>query len=457
MARFTAVMRRLLRGLAVAALLFGAQVAASAQQEDAAAKRVQAAIDALRTGDAVAAVTALGSDDEVTALGSRLDLLYVLADRAYRYDQPVAKSAEQTRLDARRTLATRLFDLSAAAAKTADPADERAKWVLAESIILKERAGLGTGPESWVQAAELLQQVYAKKQDDALPLVYAISFLLEGACADPDSANGLTGKATAISQKVADRKEETPTIAVAVAQSHLWAARNLVGTGKKLARDQVRDAFASLKRYAVRKVPILEAATVWNDAVTWAKRADYVFTERYVTDTRDTLNGILEIELPVSSRWHLLTVPETEQTPAYDYVTQTSADGKPLRQIIFRRYIWGQTYTFDGPNTVGGDNVKSIAQGLQAMFASRVVKASGTLSPPARKPFHRDLDGYVFEVEGKAVASAGEGATPLRVEGYVVRGHEQACYAILVYDYSGEPGTAPEIEAFVAGIKEAEK
>ena len=70
---------------------------------------------------------------------------------------------------------------SAAAAKSADPADERAKWVLAESIILKERAGLGTGPESWVQAAELLQQVYAKKQDDALPLVYAISFLLEGA------------------------------------------------------------------------------------------------------------------------------------------------------------------------------------------------------------------------------------------------------------------------------------
>ncbi len=124
MARFTGVMRRLLRGLAVAALLLGAQAAAFAD-DDAAAKRVQAAIDALRTGDAVAAVTALGTEPEVTALGARTDLLYVLADRAYRYDQPAPKGADVARLDARRTLAIRLFDLSTEETSALDFTDIR--------------------------------------------------------------------------------------------------------------------------------------------------------------------------------------------------------------------------------------------------------------------------------------------------------------------------------------------
>src|SRR5262249_7601607 len=150
-------------------------------------------------------------------------------------------------------------------------------------------------------------------------------------------------------------------------------------------------------------------------------------------------------------------VPATQETAAYDYVTQLTDAGVRRRQVLFRKYSWTQRYTFEASNPVGGDNVRSIAQGLQAMCAARVFGAGATQVTASRKSFCKALDGYAFEVGGTTQSentTAGESA---RVYGYVVRGKSQACYAVLVYVYGKDDSLGPEMENLIASLHESEK
>src|SRR5262245_36151732 len=108
-----------------------AALAAEASPE---AQRVQAVIELLRKGDAAAAAAKLGEGPQLQALASDAALVQVLCDRAYRFDGPKADAG------ARRTLAARLFGVASAAHEAA-PADDRARWALAEAVVLRERAG----------------------------------------------------------------------------------------------------------------------------------------------------------------------------------------------------------------------------------------------------------------------------------------------------------------------------
>lgn len=442
------MIRRLARHAALAAALFSALAgAAEAAAESADAQRVQAVIDCLRTGDVPGAVAKLGEGAQVDVLAGQPDLVHVLCDRAFRFDAPKADAA------ARRTLSSRLVGLATAAAAAA-PDDDRTRWALAGAIVLRERTGPRAGPSAWGEAADLLEKVHAAHPADGLPLGYAVSFLLEGACTDADATMPLSNRSEALAKKAMESQKDSPTLALTIGATQFWAARTLLPSNKKYARAQLRAALDTLKPFATKKTASVEVATLFNDALAFGAVSGFQMQERFVLSPRTTLDGTLVFDLPVSSRWSVTTVAATDEQPAYDYVSEVDAAGARLRQVLFRRYSFSQQYTFEGTVPCGGDNVKSIAHGLQALSAARVFAAGAATPAPARKPFCKEFDGYCFEVKG---ATAGEKSEPLHLYGYVVRGGDQACYAALVYVYGKDDAAGPLVEALVASLREPER
>jgi hypothetical protein len=430
--------------LAAAALAVCAATASAETVVTEDAQRVQGVIDLLKSGDVPGAVTKLG---DAPQLAGKPDLVYVLCDRAFRYDSHKADP------DARRALSARLVDLATSAAAAA-PGDDRLRWALAESIVLRERAGPRVGPEAWGQAADLLEKVHAAHPQDGLPLSYAVSFLLEGACTDEDAAIALANRADTLARRALDAQKDSPTLAVTLATTQLWAARTLFAARHKLARVETKAALESLRAFTSKRAPVLEAATVWNDAVVFGQTNVFGLPERLVMGQRTTLDASLAFDVPVSSRWSFQTVAATEQAAAYDYVTEVGADGARRRQVLFRRYAFNRQYTFETPVPCGGDNVRSIAQGLEAQSAARVFAAGATTVSATRKPFCKSLDGYAFEVKGHAAGEKGAKGDPLHLYGFVVKGKNQACYAVLVYVYGKSDELGIEMDAVINSLKE---
>jgi hypothetical protein len=424
-------------------------VAAAALAADATpeAQRVQAVIDLLKKGDAAGAVAKLGDGTALQSLAADPYLVQVLCDRAYRFDTAKNDAA------ARRTLAGRLFELSTAA-NAAAPSDDRTRWALAEAIVLRERAGPPTGAAAWTQAADLLEKVYGAHAGDGLPLAYAVSIVLEGACADADSASALSNKADALAKKAMEGQRDSATLAVSIGTSQFWAARTIWPANRKVARNQVKSALETLRPFAARKSPPVEAAGLWNDAVEFAVVSEMGLPERMVTAPHLVLDGRLLLDVPVSPRWSVTQVASTEDQPAYEYVTEVDTAGKRLRQAIFRSYSWTQQYTFESPVPCGGDNVKTIAQGLQDMAAARIFAPGAKTPAPGRRPFCKELDGYAFEVTG---TSADEEPEPLHLFGYVVRGRDQTCYAALVYVYGKDDRLGTGMATLVASLRPPER
>ena len=435
---------RWIAGVAAVLACAGSTWADTAVGDD--AKHVQTVIDFLKAGNVPAAVAKLGTGPNVDALTSHPDLVHVLCDRAFRFDSEKANAA------ARQTLATRLFDLATATAAKA-PDDDRTRWALSEAIVLRERTGPRTGVQAWTQAADLLEKVHDSRPRDGLPLSYAVSYLLEGACTDTDAATSLVNRAEVLTKKAADAQRDSPTLAITLGTSNLWAARTLVATNKKASRVALKVAIETLKPFSYRKVPLQDAATIYNDAVVFGLNSAFGLPDRLSLTPRTALEGRLGLDIPCSTRWSLTEVAATEEVPAYEYVTEVDAAGKRLRQMIFRRYAAGQQYTFESTVPCGGDNVRSITQGLQAMSAVRVFAPGAATPPPGRKNFCKALDGYSFEVKGQSL----EGGEPAHLYGYVVRGHDQACYAALVYVYGKDDVLGPEMEAVVYSLRDPER
>jgi hypothetical protein len=427
-----------------AVALAGAALAADATPE---AQRVQAVIDLLKKGDAAAAIAKLGDGAQLQALASDPYLVQVLCDRAFRFDNPKANA------EARRTLATRLVEL-AKAANAAAPADDRTRWALAEAVVLRERAGPTAGSSAYSTAADLLEKVHAGKPGDPLPLAYAVSFALEGACADADAASALSNRADALAKKAMESQRDSATLAVSLATSQLWAARTIWPANHKVARNQVKSALDTLRPFATRKTPAVEAAGLHNDAVEFGIANEMGLPDRIVTAPHLVLDGRLLLDVPVSPRWSVTTVKATDEEPAYEYVTEMDAAGQRARQVIFRSYSWSQQYTFESAVPCGGDNVKSIAGGLQAMAAARVFAPGAKTPAPARRPFCKELDGYAFEAAG---TTSGEGPEPLHLYGYVVRGRDQTCYAALVYVYGKDDNLGTGMSTLVSSLRPPER
>jgi len=438
------------RRLAVAALVLCAAAARADSVPSAGALHVQAVIDVLKTGDVSSAVAKLGQGAELDGLVGHPDLVHVLCDRAFRYDNQKAP------LDARRTLSARLFELATATLMRA-PDDDHARWAVAEATVLRERAGPSSGPESWTQAADLLEKVHAAHLADGLPLAYAVSFLLEGACGTPEWAMALTERADAIAKKAMDAQKDSPTLALTIASSQFWAAKALASSKPKIARNELKVTLDTLRPFAMRPSATAEIGTAYNDVVSFARANNFGFSDKFLTTPKTTLEGSLQFDLPVSSRWSMQSVAATSDTPAYDYVTELSADGARHRQILFRRYAWSQKYTFVERNPVGGDNDRSLAKGLEAMSAAHVFATGAQQSSPQKHACSKTLEGYAFEVKGATQADAGSPSEPVKLYAYVVRGHTLNCYAVLVYVYGKDDDLDPEMESLIASLHEPEK
>jgi hypothetical protein len=225
-----------------------------------------------------------------------------------------------------------------------------------------------------------------------------------------------------------------------------------------VAKTHLKAALDTLRPLATKSpTPTVEIATAYNDAVSFGKTSGFYLPDKFVVAPRTTLDGTFQYDLPLSSHWVVQTVPAAGDQSAYDYVTELSPEGARKRQILFRRYAWNQRYTFTGPNPVGGDNARSITQGLEAMSAARVFAPNATQSTPSRRTFPRSLEGYAFDVKGAAGADSGAAGEPLRLYSFVIRGHEKACFAVLVYVYGKEDDLDPETEALTSNLREAEK
>ncbi len=414
----------------------------------------QDAIDALRAGDAAQAVAVLSPDDVGRALAADPALLHVVCDRAWRYEDASRAAGD----DARRGLSARLLALAESAA-TAAPRDPRACWSLAHALVLRERTGPRAGAAAWLRAAAALETADHEAPGGGEALGYAVTFLLEGACTESADQHALLKRAAEICRDAARAHGDSVTLAATLGSAHLWAARTLLATNRKLAKSELQAAFEVLEKPAKASLPNEAAASLWNDGVTLDRTAGFALRERYVTLPETVLDGALVVDLPIGSRWVLTRVPESDEQAAYEYVTEIGDDGRALRQLIFRRYVWGRSYSLAGPNQVNGDEVKNIAKGLQALTVERLF-APGARAPSPQKGGvgrdrqGKDLAGQVFEVTG---SSAGEDSGPLAVRGYCVRGSRQASLAVLVYVFGGYGTLDPETEAVLAALHEPEE
>ncbi len=429
--------------VAAAVLLLSARGLADGPED-----RAQAVIDALRGGKTAAVLATLEPEAATKEIGARPALAHVILDRAYRLDGQLVAAVEE-----RRALAERLGKL-AETAHAAHPEDDRTRWALALSLVLRERAGPRTGAEAWTRAADLLVDVYGRTPGEGEALAYALSFLLEGACADESARHKLQKRADTLARRALRRHRESAALAQTLAASYLWAARTLAPQQRKASKQALRYALDLLRPHVRVETPDLEPASLFNDAVTFGKTSKFVMREAYVTLPAQALEGALVFDVPVSKHWFVRDVPSTEETPGYVYVTETDAAGSRVRQLLFRRYFWGSEYAFGDSGTVKGDNVKKIVRGLQGL-AAETTFAPGARTPKiAKHKLTRDLAGHAFKIRGK---TRGESPEPLCVLGHGVRGSHQATLVVLVYVYDGTESLGPELEALLESLREPEE
>jgi hypothetical protein len=437
------------RSIALATALFVATSAFADTVTDEDAQSVQAVIDALRAGDFSAAAAKLREKPSVERLTARPDLVYVLCDRAYRYDKHSGSA------DARRTIAARLLEVAGAAA-AAQPTDDRLRWALADATVLRERTGR-TGPEAWSQAADLLEKVHASKPNDGLALDYAVTFLLEGACSEPDATSALIERADALARKAMEAQKDSPTLAAAIATQQFWCAKTLLASNRKMARNELKATLDTLRPFAAKPNPTADVATTYNDAVAFGRVNGFVLPDKFVDAARPTLGASIQVDVPVSSRWFFQTVAATADTAAYDYVTEMSPEGKRVRQVLFRRWGFSDRYVFEDKNPVGGDNCRGLSQGLQAQALAHIFAPGAKAETPSRCSIPKSLDGYQFDVRGTTPSADGAPGEPLRLKAYILRGRSKACYGVLLYVYGKDDELGPELENLISSLREVEK
>ncbi len=409
-------------------------------------ERTQDAIDALRGGKVSAALQVLGDRGVADGLVGRPALVHVLCDRAYRLDEVCSEAPGADRIQ----FAGDLLRIAEATHEGA-PEDVRGLWALAHAIVLRERTGPAEGSAAWLRAADLLESAHTAHPANGEALGYAITFLLEGAVLEPEDQHALQKRAAAVSKAARRAHPDSLVVATTIASAHTWAARMLIATNRRAAKAAVQTSFAVLRPFVDRDLPMAAAASRWNEAVTLDAKHGFALRERYAMTDARALNRDVVFRVPISPRWTVTEVPETEEYDAYVYVTQSDSAGRPQRQLLFRRYTWGMRYSFIGPNEVNGDNVKKIAEGLQGVSAERLFAPGAKKSGVPKAKVGKDFAGRTFRVSGKA---AGADGGPLAVSGYCVRGAHQESFGFLVYVYDEGGEVGPEMEAVLSTLEE---
>ncbi len=440
-------------GVAVGALLLlAAQPALAADGDDDADididATVQLAIDAVAEGDLAAATRALRTDGAADALAGRPQLLHVLLDRVYRFDDQVADADE-----AERTALVSCLQSAAATAAGGDADSTTSKWVAAHATMLGERHGEPRGQAGYLAAAALVEQIWKAAPGDGDAGAFGVTFLIEGMCSVRDDGGALGRAAKQLTRRLLAKHAKSDRLARSLAGSYFWGAEVTLEPDRKTAKGMLKQTFDVLERHATCDEPQPDTAVLWNQAVTFARRSGFAMRRKYITDQSLALGGRLCFDVPRVPHWIVSEVAETDDTPGYVYVTEVTPSGERRAQLIFRRYIWGLEYPF-GEVTVNGDNVKRLVRALQDLAAEQVFEGGGKRSKIGKAKLSSDLSGSSFQISGE---TRDDDPEPLQVHGYVVRGHNQASFAVLAYVYDDEDADlGPELESVLASMKETD-
>lgn len=434
------------RVLGVAVLLgFGLSASAHADGVAVVVDEVTRIID---RGDAAAATSELARDAVRADLTRQPEHVRALCERA---------TLSRARFDAceladRKALAKSLWGLAVGCLE-AQPSAPDSLRAVAHALVLCERSGVDSWPSPWWKAADLLSGGAMADLDDGEPVADAVSFLLEGACAPDAEVHRLTKRAGSLAKLALERHAGVVPLATRMAAAQFRTARELLATRRKDAKAAVRSGLEYLRPHTGGDVPDRWVATLWNDAVTFGRTSEFVLREKYLTVREDAADGRVTFALPVSHWWSITTVELENPEQSYRYVSVVAPDGAPLRQVIFRKYDWTLRYSLDGSNEVNGDNVKKLAQGLQAMTARNVFEPGAVLSKPRKGRVNTELDGYTFDIRGVAA----QDRQPLRVWCGFFRGKRQTSYALVVYDFTDAEDFDPSMQAFVESLREVER
>lgn len=211
--------------------------------------------------------------------------------------------------------------------------------------------------------------------------------------------------------------------------------------GKKLLEERLAALAASAGGRA--NPPMIEA-TAYNNLVTLAKAEKKLgVNAKYLTQTVKLGSNVLEIEVPISSKWKWTS---GDLGTLYQY----DSDGGLLRTVSFDTYRWDTAYTLDGME-IGGDNLKGLARLGEYDVLTVVVV------PKSKKPVtRRRLNGHIPQCQVFEVGGLDEDGTYLKFTCFYFKAKEAklTTFKVSVLDIAEVPKFDPEAEFVLDSIRE---
>lgn len=436
------------RGWALALVLVVCAAGASAADRSEFAQKVA-------EGELSAAAKLLAEESVAADLRSDVATLAAsarsLADRAGKG----ANAADVT------SIGTFLVAASEAAA-AAKPDDARAWLALAESraALLASVASSGKKApgDAWIAALEAYEKAcsLATPGDDERRL--CLRRVLEGAGSATSQGAVLVARPLALAAKALKDPATSPTTRLAYVGTLHEAAKVLVATDRKAARDVVKSATDLLRPLHDGRKTGPGAAALWNSLVTLDRGAKLGLGEKYVTAAVAVFDGNYTLELPVGKRWR--AVDGSSPSEQEDW-----GEHRPAGQVHRfddegdrTGWMWSQMFSFawvhryaDTKNPVGGDNPGAIAEMSQSRFASFYFRQVASKKAPRRGKLNDHVTGFAYELAGTS-----NGGRPLRIRAWVFRGRGQRSYGLNFMDEAPSDVPDPELEAVLDSLREVE-
>jgi hypothetical protein len=332
----------------------------------------------------------------------------------------------------------------------ASPENTSARWAKASALVARARMSLekhGKVPtDDWSAAAELVLQ--GAKEGGRAPAI-AVGYLVEAAdVPGADRAALLAAADRALSDVGTDERS-----AVAKALVAFGRAKAAPAKGKPF----VEQAVATLAPFVAKDSPDLDAATLHNAIVNFARASKIQLKADFRTKKRKSVG--LSFEIPVSRTWEdpntddfgrLLEQLEKGNFRYFGAYRQYDASGNLVRSIRFDEYNWDTSYRFENGEVAGGDNIKGLARKGQSNVRQEFT--SVTTEKDVRKiPFNRTWpQAYVFEIAG--IHGTGDAA---RARLFLFKSNDkQKTYEVEIFEYGKEAKLDPEAQAFLESISE---
>jgi hypothetical protein len=300
--------------------------------------------------------------------------------------------------------------------------------------------------DDWSAAAAIVLE--GAKEGGRAPVI-AAGYLVEAADVPGADREALLGAAErALANAGSDDRS-------AIAKSLLLFGRAKAAPAK--GKPFLEQAIAGIAPLVSKESPDLEAATLHNAIVTFARASKIQLKADYRTRKKSAVG--LSFEIPISKTWEdpntddiqaLLEQLEKGNFRFFGAYRQYDAAGNLVRSVRFDEYSWDTSYRFDNGDVAGGDNLKGLARKNQATIRAEFTTVSN--EKDVRKvPFNRTWpQAYVFEVAG--IHQTGDAA---RARLFLFKSNDkQKTYEVEMFEYGKDAKLDPEGLAFIESIGE---